>query len=243
MKQFVAFIVVIVHFTSFGQNDFFDGIKAFNEEDYHLAAHHFRIETQENPNNVTGYYNLGLSLMEIDSLGKAIWAFEKVLKFNPNDGDAQVQLKTCYASLETPKIWEPRINNINASFYSVSTNFWAGLSITFSLLIALFIIVIVRSNNTSVKKMSQLIIAIFGAGLIFSTVIAYSSSSYRNSETEGVVTSSFIHTYTKSMVETPTTLSEGERVTISNSINEDFVEVTTILGEHYVVQKSDIELI
>ncbi len=243
MKQFVAFIVVFLQFASFGQNDFFDGIKAFNEEDYHLAAHHFRIETQENPNNVSGYYNLGLSLMEIDSLGKAIWAFEKVLKFNPNDSDAQIQLETCYAGLETPKIWEPRISKVNASIYSVSTNFWAGLSITFSLLIAIFIVVIIRSNNNSVKKMSQLIIAVFGAGLIFATVISYTSSAYHNSNNEGIVTSEFIHTYTKSMVETPTTLSEGERVTITNTINEDFVEVTTILGEQHVIQKSDIELI
>lgn len=243
MKQLSVFIFVFFHIISFAQNDFFDGVKAYEKEDYNTAANNFRSQTIKHSSDVAAFYNLGLSLLEMDSIGKAIWAFEKVLKYSPNDSEAQLQLETCYATLDTPLLWSPTISPTKSFLFALSSNFWAWSSIVLSILFAAMIILYARSKNQYIRRITVLASVFFVASLIFALIIGHQSKNYFSSNKIGIVTKSAIPTYTKTKEKTTDSLLEGDRLIIKDSLDGELYIVTNLSGESHIVHKTDFERI
>ena len=60
----------------------------------------------EDPNNISALYNLGMTQIQLKNFGEAIWAFESVLKRNPGDSQAEEQLLYVYTELGAVNEWQ-----------------------------------------------------------------------------------------------------------------------------------------
>ncbi|NVK63142.1 MAG: tetratricopeptide repeat protein [Flavobacteriales bacterium] len=245
MKQVLFIIALFNSLFSFAGSNFDEGIDAFQDSNYVLAIEKFQASLAETPNDVASYYNLGLAHQESKQLGKAIWAFEKVLKLSPSDTDAKEHIEMCYIKLNENTVWEPRLNRFKSILYGYSGMTWSVLAIIFSFALAISIILFVRARDLSYKRLFMAITFVFICSLISSIMIAYGASSYAEQTRFAVVTQDSIPTYKDESKISEVTLKEGDQVEILNlDKNEnDFIEVSSQSGDTYLVKRTDVDFI
>ncbi len=236
-------ISAISSFFCMGQNEFSEGIDAYNKKEYGTAIEKFEQVTTTEPNNVSAWYNLGLSNIGMKEYGDAIWSFEKVLKLAPNDSEAAQKISHCYSELYTDRIWEPRLNSVESSLYSLSTTTWSMISIGLSCVLALLLIFRSRQNHRSIRNTFTLISVVFGALTIGSIVVAMNTHNYISSSNFAVVTKTSIPTFIEEGKTAKTSLLEGTRVELIEIKENDFVEVLTDQQETHLVNKKDLAII
>lgn len=240
---FPFIFTIVISFVVKAQDDFSKGIEAFNQKDYASAVESFEKVVASHPNNTSAWYNLGLANVGLKSYGKAIWNFEKVLKYVPNDNKAEEKIEYCYNQLYPDIEWQPRLNSFESSMYSLSPNTWSIISVSLSIICAIFIVLYFTRKQSSLRFAILAINGFFICGFIFSIVIASMTSSYYSNENFAIVTKKSIPTFIGNSASSQTKITEGNRVEIINNNLSDKVPIKTSTGEEYLVQLSDLSVI
>ena len=77
---------------SYPDSLFSDANQMYEQNSYTEAVNLYNQVLNQGFSHTNLYYNLGNAYYQIGSLGDAIWAYEKGLKFNPRDGDLRFNL-------------------------------------------------------------------------------------------------------------------------------------------------------
>lgn len=240
---FFTFFTLLVSPLTGYSNDFDNGIQAFEHEQYSYAAKMFFKSTKSSPNNLSAYYNLGLSHMGENRYGKAIWAFEKLLAQNPNDIGAKRKIEECSTELNHEYLWKHHISGIESAIYRVSLTSWAILSIFFSILIALSLIGYRKTTSTSTKRVLLLILVSFMSVFSLSIYAGYKSKRYYEQSNYAVVTKLNIPIYLDKKNKSNSQLPEGTLVQRLNQDSIGIVPVKTMNGEDLWVKFKDLSVI
>ena len=244
LTYLVSFVFgVAISFFSNSQDDFTEGVKAYNQKDYTLAVSKFEKVLDNTPNNSAAWYNLGLSNIGLKSYGKAIWSFEKVLKYKPNDSQTEEKIGYCYNQLYPEIEWQPRLNSFESSLYSLSPNTWSIISICLSIICAFFIFLYFTQKQSSLRNVILTVNLFFVCGFIFSIVTASLSSSYYSNNNFAIVTKKSIPTFIGDAASSKTKITEGNRVEIINNNMSNKVTVKTPNGEQHIVLPEDLSII
>lgn len=245
MKRLIVFIALFFPILSFAGSNFDEGIKAFQDSNYVQAIEKFQASLAETPNDVASYYNLGLAYTEAEQYGKAIWSFEKVLKLSPADADAKERIQTVYGKLNPGKVWEPRLNRFKSMLYGFSGMTWSILSIVFSFVLALCVIIFLRLKDLSYRRLFVALGFVALICMVSSLMIAYGASNYAEQTRYAVVTQESIPTYKDSNKIASMTLKEGEQVEILETeiSGKTFIQVSSQSGDTYLVKSTDVDFI
>lgn len=239
------FFSMMVVFPSIAQDNFSKGIAAYNQKDYHLAVTEFEKAVDADANNVAAWFNLGLSNIGKKAYSEAILDFEKVLKYSPNDSEAEAKIEYCFAALHPEIEWSPRLNSIESSLYSLSPNTWSIISIVLSVICALLIVFYFNftRKRSSIRNAILAINIFFICCLISSIVISSRATDYYSNENFAVVTLKSIPTFIENSPSPKTTIPEGIRVEIIENLKNDFVHVKTLTGEVHRVRLKELKVI
>ncbi len=228
---------------SIANTTFDEGVKAHSENNYVLAIEKFTETINETPNNVSAYYNLGLSNMGNKSYGAAIWAFEKVLKFSPNDSEAKEKIEFCHNELYPSEEWSPILGSFESGIYSISSNAWSLAAILCSILLCICIILLKRKKAMSIKRI-MLISSFFSAILMITAlIIASKSKAHQESVDYAIITQPTIPTFIDEKNTAKTNLSEGIRLQLIDKDSSEYVNVQDNMGDQYLVKYEDLTLI
>lgn len=244
LTYLISFVFgVVISFIAKSQDDFTQGIEAYNQKDYALAVNKFEKVLATTPNNTSAWYNLGLSNIGLKSYGKAIWSFEKVLKYKPNDSQAEEKIEYCYNQLYPEQEWQPRLNSFESSLYSISPNKWSIISIILSVICAFFIFLYFTLKQSSLRNAILTVNIFFVCGFIFSIVTASLCSKYYSNSNFAIVTKKSIPTFIGDAASSKTKISEGNRVEIIEEVKDTFVKVKTSTDELHVVSINGLSFI
>ncbi len=76
-----------------------EGVKAFSDKNYQVAAQHFQELVSQNPEGYRGHYMLGLSLQQLGRKEEALNHLRKAYDLNPSDLTNQLALGRAYYNL------------------------------------------------------------------------------------------------------------------------------------------------
>ncbi len=159
-----------------GQNAFELANEAYADENYEKAINAYQGILEEGLVSSELYYNLGNAYFKKQDLANAIYHYEKALQINPGDSDVIENLNI--AKTQTiDKIEEVPTSKIDKFFQSVTGWFslqsWAWISIAFSLIFGLFLVLYFKSISSKSKR------TFFGISLL-SFILAIASFSFAN---------------------------------------------------------------
>ncbi|MEJ6583764.1 MAG: hypothetical protein QNL61_07250 [Crocinitomicaceae bacterium] len=236
------FLLVVLFHTN-AQNNFKKGVAAYHQKDYSLAVSEFQKVLTTDENNISAWYNLGLSNIGKKAYGEAILNFEKVLKHMPNDSESEAKIEYCFGELHPETEWTPLLNSIQSSLYSLPSNTWAFICVALSFVCALGIVLYVRQKKRSLKVAFLFMNLFFLGGFIASIVICINVNNYATNSSYAVVTLKSIPTFIENSPSPKTTIAEGIRVEVIEKMDDDFVEVRTLTREVHVVRSKELSFI
>ena len=113
---------------------FDEAVLLMQKEKFKKATQLFEEVAKKEPQNLSAYFNLGLSYFELEKTGQAIWAFEKCLRLDPSNADVENALNLCYLKLDPQGVRNMNPTNPPA-LARLAPNIWAMIGIVSSLLI------------------------------------------------------------------------------------------------------------
>lgn|SRR3989338_1256964 len=221
-------------------NFFSEGVKAHSEKNYSLAAEKFMQAIDAVPNDKSAYYNLGLAEMGNRHYGSAMWAFEKVLKFDPNDTEALAKLERCQAELNPTQNYTAVLSGIEATLFGISSNTWSIMAIVSSILLLICLVLFKLSRGSSLRRVLLISGGFFLLLLVFSSVIASREAAYMNVLNYAVVTVESAPTYMDKENESTTKLQEGTRLRLLEQNTQEFIHVEDASGQEHLMKASDL---
>ena len=239
---FPLFLVVVL-FHANAQKHFTNGIAAYNNKDYSLAATEFEKVIASDEKNVSAWYNLGLSNIGKKAYGEAILDFEKVLKFMPNDSEAETKIEYCFGELHPEIEWSPRLNSFQSSLFSLSLNAWGLICISLSLACAIGLILYMQQKKSSLKSAFIFINIFLISSFVASLLVCSNLQDFMTDDSFAVVNSKSIPTFIDNSPSPKTTILEGTRVEVIEKKKNDFVKVRTLTGEIHVVRAKELSFI
>jgi len=145
MKKLLYVLILIVSFSSFGQNEnlFEQGKELYKNGKYQQAITAWRQILDKGEHSSELYFNLGNAQYKLNHIGPSIYYYEKALQLSPNDPD----IKNNLAFAENARIdsIEPLPKTVFSKWYNsvagiFTFNGWAILAVAFSILfVALFL--------------------------------------------------------------------------------------------------------
>lgn len=190
MKALFIYIFLIASI-SYGQGSFENANTLYEEGNYTEAIDAYSAIIADEKHSADLYYNLGNAHYRNKDIGKAIWAYESALKLDPDHEDALFNLEFVNAqTIDKINISRQGLGHwIDGLLYSENINFWSYLSIISSFVLALLVILFLRSKAGS-RKNIILLSASISAVIMFSSVIFAGMQKARlNNRTEGVIIS------------------------------------------------------
>lgn len=140
---------------------------AYQSQNYELAIQLYSQELAQHQQSAELFYNLGNSYFKNNEIGKAIWAYHKAKKINPQQKDIAFNLN--YASILTKDKIEQNDTGISKwmakVFFGRSINFWALFALGAICLSAVFFFLfkITMPKN----KRGVYLVSSFSFGLLF----------------------------------------------------------------------------
>lgn len=227
---------------SISADSFDKGVDAFSKENYKEAVAYFKVAVEDSPNDLSGYYNLGLSYMGMEDFGNALWCFEKVLKKDPSDDIAAQKASLAYQSLNKSDEWQPIQGKLLAKVYSISSDTWSIIAIICSLICCLAIIFLRKSTLLSLKRISVLATFASAFVLLITTYFAYATYNFHKDNNYGIVTDPKIPTYLSGNTANGS-IDHGTRLyQISNEPNS-FIKVVDQEGNTYLIHPEDLKFL
>lgn len=163
---------------------------AYNKEDYRLAIELYNRALAQDGASSTIYYNLGNAYFRNDKLGKAVLSYERALRINPTNKDAQTNLEFVRNRIQDkPEDDSPFLSNLHHSIVSLAkANTWAWITFTSFLLLIGSIALYIFSKDVKYRKIG------FFCGLalififIYLLIVANDSVKIARSHESAVVT-------------------------------------------------------
>ncbi len=220
--------------------------KAYSEGDYKQAIALYEAMAQEGESDAL-YYNLGNAYYKNNQIGKAILNYERALRQNTSNDDAEFNLM-----LTNSKI-QDKIDPVEVFFLTqwwrnlrsaCSSNAWAWTSIVLFVLMLLGILGYAFSPYKWLRKTAFYLAFLFCALSITTFTFARQQKNYLEQRAEAIVMEGSV-TVKSSPDESGTDLfviHEGTKVYIKSSLNE-WSEISLADGNVGWVRKSAIEQI
>lgn len=245
MKAFLSILILLISTQlSIGQNEFDLGNKAYLDANYANAIQYFEKAIEEDPQNTSAYYNLGMAHQQNKSFGKAIWAFEKALKLDPTDDEAEEQIMQCFIELKGSEYeWSSSVGPFEKLVYGFGSFIWSVLSIIFSVLLA--IIIIYRVYRSEMNRNYFAFLSV-GTGILLIMMIFFAKITY-NFESDhayGIITK---HTVVTKLDENAgndgPALTEGSRLKVIGQTKSGFYKVVDSNKNTFLINQEDLDLI
>lgn len=221
------------------------GKQAYAEKKYSEAISIFEHEIESQKDNPSLYFNLGLSYKAEKDFPRAIWAFEKVLKLQPNDSEARTLIELCNTELEINS-WQSELSPTESNLFSFGSNTWSIAAIIFSVIAALILVRMRQVKSLTQKKLqlSGVLVSILLSGT--SLYIAYECSTFERSHEFAVVIESEIPIYLSGklteMEPTSMHLPAGTKVRILNWEEDGRIEVETTKGQKVYLEEGLVRI-
>jgi tetratricopeptide (TPR) repeat protein len=243
MKLIAAILFLLSGITSFAQSDFEKAVAMSNRREYDKAAKVFLKIAQQTPKNTSAYFNAGNCYRHLDQNGMAIWAYFKVLKTNPSDGEASTNINACRKSLgltDTPfQIATP----FEHALLAIGLTTWTYLSIFMSFAVGICLFFLLRKNDFSRHPMLRVVGLSSFFLLCFSIFSAYSIQAYLQQKSYGVVVEKSAPVFVNDLGERSTiTLPEGTMVNYVG-LTKTKTSVKLQNGKSVFLRESDIRWI
>ncbi len=245
MKALIAHIIACIFLLSAPTwagdvSPFSEGVKAHGEKDYAKAAEMFWQAIEEEPNNSSAYYNFGLAQMGNRHYGTAMWAFEKVLKFDPNDAEAIEKLERCQQELDPAVEYKPVLGGFEASLFNVSSDTWALLAIVCSLAFCLSVVLFRLKRILSLRRI-LLITGFFSLALtVVCSIVSARTDAYYEGNHYGMVTQKSIPTFMDHENTAGIDLKEGTRLLLLDADTLEYMRVKDAIGNEHLVKSADL---
>ena len=239
-------IIFIVSFLTFGvqaASDFDSGVEAFQAKKYDSAIAFFNAAVKKSPSDISSYYNLGLAHKEQENYSEALWAFEKVLRYSPNDGEVKELARFCYDQLHPNKDWSPRIGAFKSALYSLTAGTWAIMSIILAVLFAGSLFVFTRSTNGSWRRVYILMMSASMPLMIACILIGNGANKYMN-DSSFAITLMETATHKDGSAGSAIDLPAGERLKkVAEKDKNGFIKVRIESGSEHLVKETDLAFI
>jgi len=190
--------------------------EAYENEEYKLALDGYAQLLADGYSSTSLFYNAGNAYYRTGEIGEAIWAYEKSLKIDPSNKDAQGNLK--FVNQKT----EDRIDNslpgigawLQSILFGPYINLWSWMSILSSCLFAFSLVIYFTAKGTRRKKFGLLLGGIFGFILLFTTITAHQHKIYITEQTQAIIISPQAEVKTSPVDKSKIsfTLKEGDKV-------------------------------
>jgi len=192
MKK-IIFLLLLVANTLLAQSIddiFYSANDFYKNEKFEKAVELYHQIESKGTISVELYYNLGNSYYKLNKVGPSIYYFEKALKLDPTNEDAQNNLIFAkrLALDNIQEIPKNIFQKINANYLQqLSYNQWAIVSVVFSFLACILFLLFYFSNSPTMKRIY------FGLSigsfllLIFSFLITYNQYSFSKNNKEAIV--------------------------------------------------------
>jgi tetratricopeptide (TPR) repeat protein len=161
----ISFLILAIHPLKASSDSVFSNAnKLYQDGRYEDAILAYESVINSGYESATLYYNLGNSYFRSNKLGNARLYYEKALKLNPDDEDAQANIQYLEGLLsdrfeEVPIIFYKKW--INSIYISLSSNQWAYISMILFVISILSVSVYLLLRNTLLRKTG------FYSGLLF----------------------------------------------------------------------------
>ncbi|NOQ71861.1 MAG: tetratricopeptide repeat protein [Crocinitomix sp.] len=195
MKVLLSILSIFIMCCTYAQDSsFVRGNEAYANADYETALVEYSKVVSSEQISTALYYNLGNTYYKLEQLGEAIWAYEKALKIDPSNENAQFNLKFAnaktYDDLDTSESGIVAWLKIN--FFSFSINFWAYGSILFAFILAITLYFFFTTKKQKVKNRSLTLS--FGALFLLALliVLAYLNQSNIIDRDQAVIITEFV---------------------------------------------------
>lgn len=240
MRNWIYIVLLFQSFTIAAQQDsLFSNAVLLLQKDQFKEANILleKLASREN-DNLSVYYNLGLSYFELKDFGNAIWAFEKCLRMDPKNEDIENALTLCYLKLDPEGVLEIQPTMIPA-LARISPFTWSLIGIVSSVIISFLLIMLFMGKWAHFKGFILFSVILFGGILIFSIYGGMSSSEFRNQKSKAVVTHEAL-IYLKDFTPSNDRLPLGTVVTISDTLENEFVSCKTGDRNAFIIEASSL---
>lgn len=227
----VLFICAIILFTTSihaQDSSFVRGNEAYANSDFETALSEYRKVVGSDYLSTELYYNLGNTYHKLDQFGEAIWAYEKALKIDPSNENAQFNLKflnaKTYDDLDTEE--SGVVTWLKINLFSFSINFWAYLSILFAFILAIAFYFFFTTKKQKVKNRSLTLSFGSLSLMVIMIVLAYFNKANIVKRDSAIIISEFIEVRSSPSDTAPSSfkLHEGTKVDLLRS-NEKWIEI------------------
>lgn len=241
MRQLFLVIAVSIS-TQLQAGTFEDANKLITDKNYPEAIAMLEPYV-DSVNDLAALYNLGIAYHQNGYHGKAIWAFEKILKQDPKDDKSVDQVLACTKDLDEHAVWTPINGNLASSIYSLSSGTWSILAIFFSIISSLLLYYWISRKDEKTRMLAVGFIICFMA-FIGAIIAAYFSRDHETSTYCIAVKESNQHQLKNDGYEkTEMIILEGSRLLLLNEIDSTYFEVENPDHEQFLVLQSDFRTI
>ena len=240
MNRFLIILFAFCSVLSFAQEttQFDEGVLLMQKEKFKKATQLFEEIAQKEPQNLSAYFNLGLSYFELEKTGEAIWAFEKCLRLNPSNSDVENALNLCYLKLDPQGVRNMNPTNPPA-LARLAPNIWAMIGIISSLLISIFLIMIIKGNRKHLRGFLIFSIMLLSGLLLFAIYGGFTSQDFRNSEGKSVVTTDAV-VYLKDESPSNESIQIGSVVSVMDTLTQELVVCSAQNNREVILDLADL---
>ncbi|SFT69070.1 Tetratricopeptide repeat-containing protein [Lishizhenia tianjinensis] len=221
------------------QANFEKGVAFYQDKQYKKAISAFQ-QDWDSTQNSANLYNLGLSHLMLKQPEKALYYFEKTLKYDPNNTDAIYNASHLFSEMNEGSYWQHPYSWIGRFVFKFSSNTWSYLSLFFALLLGLSIFITLQPHQRSRKKIGQFGIVITFVFLATSTLAAKFSYEHFVATEFAYLPKTDIATFIspgKNPTEVKLELNQRYKV---NQQQDDFLQIQLKTGERIWVAQKDV---
>lgn len=164
--------------------------KLYAEKEFAVAAAKYESLIDLDFESEAVFFNLGNANYQLRKVGTSIYYYKKALQLNPDNKDAQTNLK--FADKMKLDTFETKLNLssnqiIHNLIGALNHNEWSYLSVAFSFLILISFIVFYFNQNPTVKKLFFTLQIVFGFLTLTSLGSAFFEKSFENTQRYAIV--------------------------------------------------------
>lgn len=233
-RLIISFIMIIVCSVGYASSIKEQADSAYLADNYIEAEYLYNKVLTEEGSSSDLYYNLGNTYYRLGKVGKSILNYERALKLDPSNIDAQTNLEFVKTKIvdkqsDDRNIAEIFMENILNLF---APNTWAYIAISIFIIMIISIAVYIFSTIIIIRKIGFFVAIVLFVASIFSVIFAILSAQNATSNNEAIVIveSTILSTSPrepKTRTEEAVRLNEGSKVEIINEYENTLIGDST----------------
>ena len=238
MRIFIL-LFLSISFNSLGLNHFEKGLELYQKKQYTESEKAF-LKDWDSTQNSSSLYNIALCKLKQEQDLKALYFFEKTLKYQPNNPEAIFNASQIYSKLNEGDYWQHPYTWMGRFIYKKSTNFWTYLTLFFGFTLSLSIFLLFTQKKSWLRKVSQLSTVFSALLLILIFFITNSSAKHFSNKEYLFVGDTQIKTFiSPGKNPTEVNLKKNARYVVRKNSN-NHLQITLSKGEKIWVSEEDV---